>query len=266
MTEPVTTSTSRGHTLQRSYDLVVVGAGVSGSELAWAAARGGLDTLLVTTSMDTVYNLLGDGVVLRPPSGTLMAELHAQEARGAGDSYNDSYNDSYSGGYVTTWGFHRRAKYALEHCPNLHLLQSNVSALIGESEARGVNTWEGVDRLGARVALCVGSFLRARLSIGTLTEAAGRLSEMAYDDLYDDLVARGFAFEDERLEAAFDDGSLPYRVDCRRFALAEWDGEAFRLPRLAGLYAAGVCASGYLTYEEAAAQGRALAQRIVSSG
>lgn len=236
----------RGHV----YDLVVVGAGISGCELAWASARASLDTLLVTTSMDTVYNLLGDGVVLEPPPGTLMTKLHAQEAKD---------------GYVANWGFHRRAKYALEHQPNLHLLQSNVSALIGEGEVVGAKTWEGVDRLGRRLALCVGSFLRARLTIGTLTEAAGRLSEMAYDDLYYDLVARGFALEATRLEARFDDGSLPYTVDCCRFAPAEWDPETFRLPRMAGLYAAGVCASGYLPYEEAAAQGRALAEQFGSA-
>ena len=34
------------------YDLAVVGAGLAGSELAYAAARAGLDVLLVTQSLE----------------------------------------------------------------------------------------------------------------------------------------------------------------------------------------------------------------------
>jgi tRNA U34 5-carboxymethylaminomethyl modifying enzyme MnmG/GidA len=233
---------------KRVYDLIVVGAGISGSEAAWAASRAGLDVLLVTTSLDTAYNLLGDGVVLDPTEGTLMAKIH----EGIADAR----------GYVGNWAFHRQAKYALEHQSHIHLLQSNVSALLGDDTLRGVSTWEGVDRLAPRVALCVGSFLEARLKIGTLEEVAGRLSEMAYDDLYLDLAERGFAFAPQRLTATFEDGSLPYTVDYRRFADEEWDRDTFRLRRLPGLYAAGVCAAGYLTFDEAAAQGKALGEAL----
>ena len=70
-----------------------------------------------------------------------------------------------------------------------------------------MRTWEGVDRLSKRTALCVGSFLEARLKVGELTESAGRLSEMAYDDLFQDLHSSGFAFEAVSLEAASQSGS-----------------------------------------------------------
>ncbi|MBS3934171.1 MAG: FAD-dependent oxidoreductase [Truepera sp.] len=229
-----------------SYDLIVVGAGISGSEAAYACALRGLDTLLLSTSLDTVY-MFPDGAVLNPPPGTLMAELHAKLA--------DAW------GYVGSLAWHRAAKGALERQTGLHLLQANAVALLTEGDAvRGVATWEGVDWLAPRVALCVGSFLQARLTIGSLTEAAGRLSEMAYDDLYHNLQAIGFTFVPERLEVP---GSLPYRVEYQRFAPPQWNPVSFQLQPIAGLYAAGVCAAGYLPFEAAALHGRRLADVVV---
>ncbi len=231
------------------YDLIVVGAGVSGCEAALSCARGGLNVLLVTTSLDTVYNLVGEGAPLTPPPGTLLAELCGAETSVA----------------VAPFELHRRAKTSVEHHPNLHLLQSSVSSLLAEKgQVRGVSTWEGVDRFAPRVALCAGSFLRARLRVGALTETSGRLSEMSYDDLYDDLFSRGFGFDEAQLEAPSSRGAPPYTVSCQHFSRAEWRAD-FALARLYGLYAAGVCAAGYLSYEDAAAQGKALARILLEA-
>ena len=232
----------------RETDLIVVGAGLAGGEAALAAARAGLGVLLVTTSLDTVYNLVGAGTTLTPPVGTLLAELYGREPQTLG-----------------TFDLHRRAKAVLEREPTLHLLQSSLSGLLTEQgRVTGVSTWEGVARYAPRIALCAGSFLRARLSVGTLTETSGRLSEMAYDDLYNDLARRGFRFTDLSLEAPASRGAPPYTVACKRFGGAEWNAGTFELGRLAGLYAAGVCAAGYLSYEAAAGQGLRLAQVLLS--
>ena len=244
----MTTYPTRGHV----YDVVVVGAGIAGSEAAYACSQGGLDTLLVTTSLDTVYNTVGDTTRLNPPDGTLMRDLWRAHADAEGR--------------ISNWQLHRAAKYALERQEGLHLLQSNVTALLtGErGGVEGVRTWEGVPRHGRCVVLCVGSFLRARLSVGELTEPAGRLSEMAYDELYEDLEARQVPFKDVALSADPSGGTLPYEVRCRVIEPSGLAGDGFGVPGLPGLFAAGLCARGYLPFEEAAMDGVRLARALLA--
>jgi tRNA uridine 5-carboxymethylaminomethyl modification enzyme len=233
----------------RCYDVIVVGAGVAGSEAAYHAAGAGLDTLLVTTSLDTVYNLAGPGAELRPPAGTLMAELQQRTAP--------------AGAFVPSWDLHRAAKRRLEQVPELHLLQSNVDALaVHDGRLAGVLTWEGVPRLSPTVALCVGSFLHARLVLGRSLEVSGRLGEMAYDELYLDLLGRGFRFRDLDLATPADEGRPGYTVACKVFAPEEGGGGS-RLGRVPGLYAAGLCLAGDRSYETTARQGRDLGALLV---
>lgn len=226
------------------YDLVVVGAGVAGCEVAYAAAQAGLATLLVTTSLDTVYNLALPAP-LTPPPGTLMAELLP------------------AGGEIPVFELHRAAKRALEERPTLHLLQANVEALaLDDGAAVGVQTWEGVPQRGSAVALCVGTFLAARLTLGRTEERAGRLGEMTYDELYHDLEGHGFELVEAETSVPADRGRPGYRVDFRRFATAESDVFG-ALPRLRGLYAAGRCVDPDATPEGRAAAGRDLGLHLV---
>jgi tRNA U34 5-carboxymethylaminomethyl modifying enzyme MnmG/GidA len=108
------------------------------------------------------------------------------------------------------------------------------------------------------VALCVGTFLRARLALGTLREGAGRLSEMAYDDLYDDLVARGVAFSPAEVGLAGDATAPGYTVEYAVVAPDELspDGALRRLP---GAWCFGACAASPASMAAAARDGSAAA-------
>jgi tRNA U34 5-carboxymethylaminomethyl modifying enzyme MnmG/GidA len=249
----VRTFPGRGH----HYDMVVVGAGIAGSEAALLAARAGLDVLLVTTSLDTLYMLAHQSYPLRPPAETLMWELCSRLVDGGGAA----------GGPVERWALHRAAKYVLESQEGIHLLQSNVTELILDADRKvgGVRTWEGVERLAGHTALCVGSFLGARLEQGKLREVAGRLGEMAYDELFEDLRGHGVGFRAASLEIDEEADGLPYRVDCQVIERGELEPNGLTLSRLSGLHAAGVCVSGALPYEGAASAGRRLGEELISA-
>lgn len=232
------------------HDLVIVGGGITGCEAAYATARAGLDTLLVTTSLDTLYVLAHDARELEAPPKSLLAA-------GMGRS-----------GAISARApeVRRSAKRLLEAEPRVHLLQSTASRLVVEDGVvTGVETWEGIDRRGSLVALCVGSFLGARLTVGTSEEHAGRLSEMAYDDLMDDLAGYGFEFRDEELALAGLAGALPYVVRFKVLDQSEWSAADFRLRRLGSLYAAGACV-GRFGYDTAVSDGMALGSALAASG
>lgn len=228
---------------------MVVGAGAAGCEAAWRLVGSGADVLLVTTSLDTVHAPADERVVLEPDPGTLGAAILDDLALGADGS-------------VGAWELHSAVKYRLEAQPGLHLLQSNADALaVRDGRVVGVETWEGVARHGAAVLLCVGPFLRARLRIGDALERAGRPGEMAYDELADDLAARGVPLVPARMEGG--GGDTPrWSVEFVRLDDEATDGP--RVVGLDGLYAAGICARGPLPYREAVRDGLRAAAAITS--
>lgn len=246
--------------MSSAADVIIVGGGIAGCEAAWTCSSHGLRVVLVTTSLDTVYNLAQDSAEVAPPAGSLMASVMAADASSS----------------VRSRDLHRAAKYALEARPNVHLLQSTVSAVVRDDAgvAVGAKTWEGIDRFGSHTALCVGSFLRARLSSGAVTETQGRLSEMAYDDLYQWLLGAGFEFVDASFVAEPAGGSIGYTVNTVALAAGELaGGGSARLQRVPGLWAAGACVetatgkaeSPEQTYASAARQGMDLGRELVSA-
>lgn len=240
----------------------VIGGGVAGCELAWGLASAGRPTRLLTTSLDTLYTLPAERWAATPPHGSLWAAL-ATEAKD---------EDGLQRAYV----LRRAVKRELERLPDLQLLQSNVVGLLWDEAGgtvTGVRTWEGPERLAPLTVLAVGSFLRARLRLGASEEQAGRLSEMAYDELRDDLAAAGVAFERRRLSLEGSAITPGYDVAFDAFGAGElvpWGleegiGGSGRLRRWAGLGAVGVCAAD-LDLEATARAGRDLAVRLLDLG
>lgn len=223
------------------YDVAVVGAGLAGTELAWRLARAGRDVLLATQALDHLGNLYqptveGAGF----PAGSLFAQVAARLLP-----------------QTDGWTFHRHLKAEVEATPGIHLLQSTVTAL-DEATLDGdmldgdgadvvtLSTWEGPELRARRAVLAVGAFLKGRLLIGETMDEAGRLSEVAYDFLADDLARAGVWLIGAEGRAAGAGGAPPYDVRFLTPAPGELDG--FRLARFERVYALGRCTPGEHTY------------------
>ncbi|WP_027459820.1 FAD-dependent oxidoreductase [Deinococcus murrayi] len=230
------------------YDVAVMGAGLAGTELAWRLARAGGDVLLVTQALDHLGNLYGPTVEGADfPPGSLFA---AVAARMAPDTDG--------------WTFHRLLKAEVEATPGIHLLQSTVTGLEEEDARLTLTTWEGPALHARRGVLAVGAFLKGRLLIGDTMEEAGRLSEVAYDFLADDLARAGLWLVGAEQEAAGVDGAPSYAVRFLTPAPEELDG--FRVRRFEHLYALGRCTPGEHTYRSVLEDAARLATELLEVG
>ena len=232
----MSTPTFKPHSAPRSqpqpghlYDVAVIGAGLAGSELSWRLARSGQDVLLITQAIDHLGNLYQPDVAgAEFPAGSVFAQVRAATPHTDG------------------WTFHRHLKAELEGTAGIHLLQSCVTEINEDAGEVALSTWEGPGLRAKRAVLAVGAFLKGRLLIGETMEEAGRLSEVAYDFLSDDLAAHG-------LYLTYGAGVVPpgehepgYEVRFQTLAPSELNG--FKVRRMDQVYALGRCTPGEHTY------------------
>ncbi len=229
------------------YDVAVVGAGLAGCELAWRLARAGRDVLLVSQALDHLGNLYAPTVEGADfPPGSVCAVIRERTAPDPDG-----------------WTFHRQLKAELEATSGIHLLQSTVTELDEPDPARVVlSTWEGPKLHARHAVLAVGAFLKGRLLIGDTLEEAGRLSEVAYDFLADDLARSGVWLIGAEATAAGVEGAPPYEVRFLTPAPAELDG--FRLKRFDRVRAVGRCLPGEHSYRSVLEDAARLADELLA--
>src|SRR5690554_173794 len=97
-------------------EVILIGAGAAGSSAAWVCARSGLDTLLLTDSLDTVFQGEAD-------SGTAAQQESQVDVLAAVGS---------AAGPRPARERHRQVCWLLEQQPGLHLLQASASQILVE--------------------------------------------------------------------------------------------------------------------------------------
>ena len=228
------------------YDVAVVGAGLAGTELAWRLARAGRDVLLVSQALDSLGNLYQPTIQGADfPAGSVFA-LVRDRAAPATDG----------------WTFHRQLKAEIEGTSGIHLLQSTVTELDEDAGRVTLSTWEGPQLHAGRAVLAVGAFLKGRLLLGDTMDEAGRLSEIAYDFLADDLGRAGVFLIGSEQTAPAAEGAPPYEV--RFLTPSPGDLDGFRLTRFDQVWAVGRCLPGAPTYRSVLEDAARLAEQLLA--
>ncbi len=180
---------------EQRFGVIVVGGGHAGTEAALAAARMGVQTLLLTHNLETLGQMSCNPAIGGIGKGHLVKEidalggLMAQAADRAGIQFR-ILNASKGPAVRATRAQADRQLYrqvvrtALETQPNLRLFQQAVSDLILQGDrVVGVVTQMGLRFYAETVVLTAGTFLAGKIHVGLAHYAGGRAGDPPADVL-----------------------------------------------------------------------------------
>lgn len=173
----------------KPFDVIVIGGGHAGTEAALAAARMGVNTLLLTHNIETLGQMSCNPAIGGIGKGHLVKEIDAlggvmaQAADYAGIQFR-ILNASKGPAVQATRAQADRALYKqtirrfLENQPRLTLFQQAVDDLILEQgRVAGVVTQMGLRFMAKTVILTTGTFLAGLIHIGLKNHPGGRAGD-----------------------------------------------------------------------------------------
>jgi len=188
------------------YDVVVIGGGHAGAEAANAAAKMGLETLLLAVNLDTVGAMPCNPAVGGPGKSHLAKEVDALGGV-IGIAADATYiqirmlNMSRGPAVQSLRAQSDKREYSiwiknyLETLPNLTMRQGMVKKFLTNdagNKIEGVELAFGEQVFAKSVVLCAGTFLEGTIWIGKETQPAGRAGEFPAVGLSDCLRSLGF--------------------------------------------------------------------------
>jgi tRNA uridine 5-carboxymethylaminomethyl modification enzyme len=202
------------------FDVIVIGGGHAGTEAAAAAARMGMNTLLLTHNIETLGQMSCNPAIGGIGKGHLVREidalggLMANAADKAGIQFR-ILNASKGPAVRATRAQADRLLYKaairekLENQENLKIFQQEVEDLVVENDrVSGVVTKMGIKFSAKTVVLTVGTFLNGRIHVGLKNHSGGRAGDSASIGLAERL--RQLPLRTGRLKTG-----TPARIDSR---------------------------------------------------
>ena len=191
-------------TLQKTYDVIVIGAGHAGCEAALAAARMGASTLMLTMNLDSIALMSCNPAIGGLAKGHLVKEIDALGGEmgkiidRTGIQFrtlNKSKGPAVRGtrAQADKQRYRLAMKESVEKQPHLDVKQGLVEKLLVEdNRIVGVETNIGVQHLSSTVIITTGTFLKGLIHIGLVHYPSGRAGEFSSVGLSDSLRELGF--------------------------------------------------------------------------
>ena len=186
------------------YDVIVVGAGHAGCEAALAGARLGMKTAIFSLNLDSIANLPFYPNIGGTAKGQLVREIDAlggQMGLTADATFIQSRILNRAKGpavYSLRAQIDRRAyqehmKHVLETQENLDLKQTEVTEILvtEDRNVMGVRVQTGTIYLSKTVILTTGTYLNARIIIGSTSYNSGPDGLLPANKLTDSLLSLG---------------------------------------------------------------------------
>lgn len=190
-------------TLEKTCDIVVVGAGHAGCEAALACARLGLDTVMFTVSVESIALMPCNPNVGGSSKGHLVKELDAlggEMGKNIDKTFIQSKMLNKSKGpavhslraQADKQAYSTEMRRTLENQENLTIKQGEVTKLlVSEGKITGVKLYSGAVYNCQAVVLCTGTYLKARCVYGDISEYTGPNGLKAANYLTDSLKELG---------------------------------------------------------------------------